>query len=229
MKRISVGVAVFLLLAAQSLAQEFKRPVFFLRYDGTVGYAELNPEELEEEDEAKLATESCRHKITLRIKEQWSDGFTTNLYSAVSWKTSAVLSDEYTYFYLNPNCIWDISDRLRWRSEFRSKWSWDVAPSQVDYPPELTSLLAKTELTYKVLDQLRIIPSFRGVFDLDQDSTKVQQTYTAGLRFESKINPQMRLNGHYRGILRAPLGDESDVSNLFKNEFGFNLSWDPNK
>lgn len=229
MKRISLSIIIFLLLTAFVSAQDIKRPVFFLRYDGGRGIEELMPEEVEEEDEAKLAIESQRHKFTFRIKEQWSDDLTTNLYSAASWKVSDDTSENYTYFYLNPNCIWDISDRLRWRSEFRSKWTWDVEPEEVESAPDLTSLLAKTELTFKVLDQLKITPSLRGVFDLYQSSEKIQQTYTAGLRLESRINPQLRLSGRYRGILRAPLGTESTVNNRFNNEFGINLSWDPNK
>jgi len=222
MKRISFWIIVFLLLAVPGSAQEIKWPVFFLRYDGGTQFEQLN-----EEDESPF--DSQRHKITFRIKEQWNDQFTTNLYTAILFKLYEEPSDNYRYFYLNPNYIWDISDRVRWTSEFRSKWTLYNELDSYNKSKDLTSLRAKTELTFKLLEQLKMIPSFQGVFDLYENSEKIQQIYTAGLRFESRINPQVRLNGRYRAILRAPLGAESTVAGEDKHEFGINLSWDPNK
>ena len=222
MRRISQWIIPFFLLAALASAQEIKRPVFFLRYDGGTKF-----EEAEEEEETYLDYQ--RHRITLRIKEQWSDEFTTNLYSTFFLKLYDESSGtDYWYCYLNPNYIWDISDRVRWTSGFRSKWQWNVNPGTGD-DLQLTSLRAKTELTFKVLEQLKIIPSFQSVFDLYEDESDRQQIYTAGFRLESRINPQLRLNARYRAILRAPLGEPSDVDGEDKHEFGINLSWDPNK
>jgi hypothetical protein len=223
MRRISLWIMPFFLLAVLVSAQEIKWPVFFLRYDGGTKFEQLN----EEEEESVFDYQ--RHKITLRIKEQWSDELTTNLYTTFFLKLYEETSDaDYWYFYLNPNYIWDITDRLRWSSEFRSKWIWNINPDAKD-DLDLTSLRAKTELTFKILEQLKIIPSFQGVFDLDASRQDSQQIYTAGLRLESRINPQVRLNARYRAILRAPLGEPSDVSGDDKHEFGINLSWDPNK
>lgn len=222
MKRISLWIILFLLLAVPGSTQEIKRPVFFLRYDGGRKF-----EEAEDEEESSLDYQ--RHKITFRIKEEWSDEFTTNLYTTAFLKLYDVFNDtDYWYFYLNPNCIWDITDRVRWTSEFRSKWKWDIN-SGGSYDLDLTSLRAKTELTFKLLEQLKIIPSFQSVFDLYEDSEKKQQIYTAGLRFESRINPQVRMNARCRAIWRTPLGTGSKVDGDDKYEFGVNLSWDPNK
>jgi len=169
MNRIYPWIAVFLLLAVLVSAQEIKLPVFFLRYDGGVGSEELDLVEGEEEE---LVTDSQRHKVTFRIKEQWSDSVTTNLYTAVCLKEYFYKSGDYTYFYLNPDYVWDITDRLRWRSEFRSKWAWYDELDCEDKSKDLTSLLAKTELTFKVLDQMKLIPSFRCVFDLHENPEK---------------------------------------------------------
>jgi hypothetical protein len=224
MKRISLWITVFVLLAVLAPAQEIKRPVFFLRYDGGTKL-----ERLDEEDDEESAFDYQRHKITFRIKEQWSDDFTTNLYTTFFLKLYDESSGtDYWYFSLNPTYIWDITDRVRWTSEFRSKWIWNYNPEAED-DLDLTSLRAKTELTFKVLKQLKIIPSFQSVFDLDSSPQDRQQVYTAGLRVESRINPQLRLNARYRAIVRAPLGEPSDVSGEDKHEFGINLSWDPNK
>jgi hypothetical protein len=226
MKRISLWTTVFLLPAVLASAQEIKCPVFFLRYEGGTEIEEL---EDEPDDEDESLFDSQRHKITLRIKEQWSNEFTTNLYTAVLFKLYDEPSDNYRYFFLNPNYIWDITDRLRWTAEFRSKWTLYNELDSYDKPKDLTSLRVKTELTFKLLDQLKIIPSFQSVLDLYENSEKIQQIYTAGLRFESRINPQVHLNGRYRVILRTPLGPESTVVGEDKHEFGINLSWDPNK
>ena len=226
MNKILSWIPVFVLLTVLCSAQEIKLPVFFLRYDGGVGSEEIAPEEGEEEE---VEPSSQRHKITLRIKEQWSDSLATNLYTAVSRKEYFLQSGSYSYFYINPDFVWDITDRVRWSSAFRSKWTWYDELDSYGESKDLTSLLAKTELTLKVLDQFKLIPSFRGVFDLYRNEEKIQQTYTAGLRVESKINPEVRLSGRYRGILRVPLGAESIISDRFNNEFGINLSWDPNK
>jgi hypothetical protein len=222
MKRIAPWIIFFVLLTVLAPAQEIKRPVFFLRYDGGTKF-----EQEEEEEDTYL--DYHRHKVTFRVKEQWSDDFTTNLYTTFFLKLYDQPSEtDYWYFYLNPNYSWDITDRVRWKSEFRSKWIWNYHPEAQD-ALDLTSLRAKTELTFKVLEQLKIIPSFQSVFDLDSNREDSQQIYTAGLRLESRINPQLRLNARYRAIVRAPLGEPSDVSGEDKHEFGINLSWDPNK
>jgi hypothetical protein len=223
MKRIYLWGILFLLTAVLGSAQGIKWPVFFLRYDRGTKF-----EESEDEEESLL--DYKRDKITFRIKEQWSDDFTTNLYTTYFLKRYDESSDsDYWYFYLNPNCIWDITDRVRWKLEFRSKWTvYDGLDSEYE-SKDLTSLRVKTELTYKVLKQLKIIPSLQSVFDLYDNLDKRQQIYTAGLRFESRINPQVRLNARYRAILRAPLGTPSDVVGVDKHEFGINVSWDPNK
>lgn len=226
MNKILSWIPVFVLLTILCQAQEIKLPVFFLRYDGGVGSEELEPEEGEEEE---VEPSSQRHTVTLRIKEQWNDSLATNLYTAVSRKDYFLQSGSYTYFYINPDFVWDITDRVRWSSAFRSKWTWYDELDSYGESKNLTSLLAKTELTLKVLDQLKLTPSFRGVFDLYRNQEKIQQTYTAGLKVESRINPEVRLSGRYRGILRFPLGAESTVGVRLNNEFGINLSWDPNK
>ena len=67
------------------------------------------------------------------------------------------------------------------------------------------------------------------MFDLYRNEADSQQTYTAGLRLESRLSADWRLTGRYRGILRLPLGTGDDRMERFNQEFGLNLSWDPNK
>jgi hypothetical protein len=225
MKYRIVLIVVLFLLPLLCLAQEIKLPVFFLYYDGGFGSKEIKPVEGEEEE---IEASSQRHKVTLRIKEEWSNELTTNLYTAVSRKKYFLRSGGYSYFYLNPDVAWKITDRIKWYTGFRSKF---IFYDELDAEGELkdfTSLLAKTNFTFKPVDKLKIIPSFQSVFDLYQNEAKTQSTQTFGLSITSTID-NVRVGGRYKGILRSSLGEDSKVLSRFNNEFGVNVNWDPNK
>ncbi len=219
-----IGFSLFLLPLLAS-AQDLKLPVFFLRYDGGVGSEQIEPEDVEEE---QLEPSSQRHKLTLRIKEEWSEQLVTNLYTAVARKLYYLQPGSYTWFYLNPDFAWDITDRLQWSTGFRSKWTVYDEPDSFGDPRDFTNLLLKTELTLRLLRELKLVPFVQGVFDLYENEENSQQTYVAGLGVESRLRGDWRLGGRYRGILRLPLGPDSTVSGRFNHEFGLNLSWDPN-
>ena len=223
--RVAVICISLLLLPLLAPAQDMKLPVFFLRYDGGVGSEEIEPEDVEEE---QLEPSSQRHKVTLRIKEEWSDVLTTNLYTAVARKEYFLQSGSYSYLYLNPDFAWDITDRIQWSTSFRSKWTFYDELDTFGDPKDFTNLLVKTELALRLLKELKLVPFLQSVFDLYQNEEKAQQTYIAGLSVESRLSGAWRLSGRYRGILRLPLGLESTVADRFNHEFGINLSWDPN-
>ena len=224
-KHIPVIAALLLLLPLICPAQEMKLPVFFLYYDCGLGSEEIMPEEGEEEE---IEASSQRHKVTLRIKEEWSDELTTNLYTAVSCKEYYHQSGSYSYFYLNPDVAWKITDRIKWYTGFRSKFTFYDGLDADDLSKDFTSLLAKTNFTFKPADKLKIIPSFQSVFDLYQNEAKTQTTQTFGLIITSTID-NVRVGGRYKGILRHPLGEQSTIPIRFNNEFGVNVNWDPNK
>ena len=219
-----IGFSLFL-LPLLAPAQDLKLPVFFLRYDGGVGSEQIQPEDVEEE---QLEPSSQRHKLTLRIKEEWNEQLVTNLYTAVARKLYYLQPGSYTWFYLNPDFAWDITDHIQWSTGFRSKWTfYDELDSSGD-PRDFTNLLLKTELTLRLMRELKLVPFVQGVFDLYENKDNSQQTYVAGLGVESRLSGDWRLSGRYRGILRLPLGPDSLVSGRFNHEFGVNLSWDPN-
>jgi len=214
------------LLPPSAAVQPMRLPVFFLRYDGGTGWEEISPEELEQE---QVESDSQRHKLTLRIKEQWSHAFLSDLYAAVSRKDYGADPGSYTYFYLNPDFQWDLGDRLQWSAAVRSKWTFYDELDEDDLPKDLTSLLARTELQLELADELKLTPYLQAVFDLYRNEAKAQHTYTAGLRLESRLGAAWRLSGRYRGIARWPLGAANDSPDRFNQEFGVNLSWDPNR
>ena len=225
MKYRIVLIVVMILLPLLCPAQEIKLPVFFLYYDCGLGSEEITPEEAEEE---QIEASSQRHKVTLRIKEEWSDELTTNLYTAVSRKEYFLQSGSYNYFYLNPDVAWEITDRIKWYTGFRSKFAFYDELDADGLSKDFTSLLAKTNFTFKPADKLKIIPSFQSVFDLYQNQEKTQTTQTFGLSITSTID-NVRVGGRYKGILRYPLGEQSTIPIRFNNEFGVNVNWNPNK
>ena len=226
MKRSTAIILAFaFILPLFCAAQEIQLPVFYLKYNGGLGSEEI---ELEEEEGEEVEPSSQRHNVTLRIKEEWSDSFTTNLYSAVTRKEYYLQSGSYLYFYLNPDIAWNITDRIKWYTGFRSKWTFYDELDSKDDPKDLTSLLAKTNFTLKPLDGLKLVPSYQSVFDLYQNEVKTKQIHSFGLTVSSTLG-QFNLSGKYKGILRYPLGDLSEVPMRFNNEFGVNVSWDPNK
>jgi hypothetical protein len=225
MKRCTACILMFtFILPLFCSAQEIQLPVFYLKYGGGLG-----SEEIEHEDEVgeEIEPSSQRHKVTFRIKEEWSDSLTTNLYSALTRKEYYLQSGSYLYFYLNPDIAWDITDRIKWYTGFRSKWTLYDELDSDDNPKDLTSLVGKTNFTLKPLDRLKLVPSYQGVFDLYQKEAKTKQTHTFGLTVSSTLG-QINLSGNYKGILRYPLGELSEISIRFNNEFGVNVSWDPN-
>lgn len=226
MKRHILVAVGLLLLALPGAGQDM--PVFFLRYDGGLGYEEILPAEGTEGEDEEIEPYSQRHRVTLRIKEEWSETLVTNLTSAVSRKTYTREKGSYTYFYFYPDLAWDISENIKWTCGFRSKFTAYDEEDDEGHSKDLTSLLAKTGFTFKAADGLRIMPAYQAAFDLHEYAGYSQATQTFGLGISSVFDA-VRLSARYRGILRDTLGAQSTVDFRFNNEFGINLSWDPNR
>jgi hypothetical protein len=121
-----------------------------------------------------------------------------------------------------------MSDQVRLLQGFRSKSVYYDELDSDGLSKDFTSLLFDTRLTLKPIDQIRIIPSVKGIYDLFQNDSKTRQTYVMGLGINTKIDG-VRLGGRYRAITRSALGPESEVGFRFNNEFGASLSLDPNR
>jgi hypothetical protein len=223
MKRLNLRIAIAIILwltAGWAFCHDGKLPVVTLKYDGGYGSEEA-------EEEEHIETSSHRHTVLLRIKEELSDDFTVNLYSAFSRKQYLQEKGSYLYFYLNPDILWYLTDRLRWYTAFRTKWIFydelDADGKVKDYG----SYLAKTDLTIKAADGLKLVPSVQGIWDIYQNPEKSVQTYIAGLNITSEIGG-WSFSGRCRGSARFPLTSQSTALFRFNTEFGLSASWDPN-
>jgi opacity protein-like surface antigen len=210
---------LFIILGAAGYTEDTKLPVFYLKYDASLG---------SEETEEDIEQSSYRHTVSLRIKEQFSRSFTTNVLTTYSRKEYLLEKGSYSYVAVNPYITYDITDKLRWYQGVRSKWvTFDETDSDGD-SKDFTSLFFNSKLVFKPIDAIKLTPSVKGVYDLFENEEKTRQTYTFGFAIDTKID-NVRVGGRYRAIARLPLAEESTVMRRFSNEFGASLSWDPNK
>ena len=75
---------------------------------------------------------------------------------------------------MNPDVAWEITDRIKWYTGFRSKWTFYDELDSEGNPKDLTSLLAKTNLTFKPIEKLKIIPSFQKVSCVSRWGSRAQ-------------------------------------------------------
>ena len=210
MRAYIVSVILLCVTSFISAAQETTLPVFYLKYDGALGSEETEEEQIEQS--------SNRHTVSFRIKKEFSKRFTANLLSAYSRKEYLLQAGSYWYLYVNPYMKLDISDRVRWDNAFRSKWIlYDEKDSKGNIK-DYAGLLFNTKFTFKPIDQVKLIPSVKGVYDLHQNQDKSKQTYTFGFAIDTKIET-VNLGGKYRAIPRFPLGAESTIPFRFNHEF----------
>ena len=217
--KTAASCAALLCLCA-SLGASPDLPVFFLKYDAGIGSEESA-------DEQEVEASSHRHEVSLRIKEAWSRRVTSNLYTVVTRKGYLDGGGSYTYVSLNPDTNWSITDSVKWYLSGRSKWMRYDEPDAEGLSKDYVSFLAKTTLTIAPHRSIKIIPLVQGSFEVYENPGKTRQSYTYGIGIDSRVG-HFVLGGDYRGTARFPLGGESTVGVRLSNEFGIDLTWDPN-
>ena len=217
---VIIAILFWIMSSLAAAAQEAKLPVFYLKYDGALGSEETEEEQIEQS--------SNRHTVSFRIKEEFSKRFTANLLSAYSRKEYLLQAGSYWYLYVNPYMKLDISDRIRWDNAFRSKWIlYDERDSKGNLK-DYAGLLFNTKFTFKPIDQVKLIPSVKAVYDLHENQDKSKQTYTFAFAIDTRIET-INLGGKYKAIPRFPLGAKSTIPFRFNHEFGASVTWDPNR
>lgn len=216
---IGVFACLLMTIGVTGYCDDMRLPVFYLKYDASLG---------SEETEEDIEQSNYRHTMSLRIKEQFSKRFTTNVLTSYSRKEYLLEKGSYSYVAVNPYMTFDITDKLRWYQGARSKWvTFDETDSDGE-SKDFTSLFFNSKLIFKPISAIKLTPSVKGVYDLFENEEKTRQTYTFGFAVDTKID-NVRVGGRYRAIARLPLAEESTVTRRFNNEFGASLSWDPNK
>ncbi len=213
---IVIGVLLFGII---SPALAIDIPVFFLKYDGGVGNEEVEDEE--------MAPTSYRHSVSLRIKEVWSSLLVTNLTTVVTRKQYLDQTGSYTSVNLLPDLSWTLTDSVKWYTSFQPRWYLYDELDSNELPKNHTALRAKTQLTFKPMVGVKIIPLLQGAWDVYGNATKTRQTYAVGIGIDGRIG-QFVLGADYRGAFRLALGAESEVTDRFNHTFGVDVTWDPN-
>lgn len=214
-------ILFFLFVCFVGFAQYPKLPIFYLKYNGAVGQEE---DPYGEEFEANAQ----RHTVSLRIKEQLSKVFVTNVTTVYSRKEYFDQSGSYNYIYLYPDFTWSITDKLKWFNGFKVKWYFYDELDSYGEIKDYTSLQYKTDFTFKIIENFEFIPLFEMLYELYENEEKSRQNYTLGIKLEYDFDGLV-LSGRYKAILRWPLTEDTVVEKRFDHEFGVSLVWDPNK
>jgi len=220
MKIKAIFIFIFFLLSFLSFADYPKLPVFFLRYSGSVGQ-----EEYEFEDELEAAAQ--RHTVSLRIKEELSNIFVTNLLTVYSRKEYFNQIGSYNYYYIYPDFTWKITDSVKWFNGFKVKWYFFDELDSFGEVKDYTTLLYNTDLTFKIGEDFEISPLAQALYELYVNEEKSRQNYCLGIKLEYDMG-NVVLTGRYKTTLRWPLTEETTVEKRIDHEFGVGLVWDPN-
>jgi hypothetical protein len=221
MKVKGILLLMFSVVALSGFADFPKLPVFFLRYNGAIGQ-----EEDEFEDELEAAAQ--RHTVSLRIKEELSNIFTTNLLTVYSRKEYFNQNGSYNYYYIYPDFTWKMSDTIRWTNGIKVKWYFFDELDADDEIKDFTSILYNTKFTLELTDAFTLSPLAQALYEFYVNEEKSRQNYCLGVSLEYDLGDVV-LTGSYKTTLRWPLTTETLVQKRVDHEFGVGLVWDPNK
>lgn len=220
MKLMAIILILFLVVCLSTFAQYPKLPLFYLKYNGAVG----QEEDMEEEE---MQTQAQRHTVSLRIKEELSKVFVTNIKTVYSRKEYFEQSGSYNYIYVYPDFTWKITDKIKWFNGFKVKWYvYDELDSYGEVK-DYTSLQYKTNFTFKIIEDFEFIPLLEMLYELYDNEEKSRQNYSLGIKLEYDLGGLV-LSGKYKTTLRWPLTEDTIVEKRFDHEFGVTLTWDPN-
>jgi len=220
MKQKVILAIILLCVCIISFAQYPKLPVFYLKYNGAVGQEE-------DIDEEEMEAQAQRHTISLRIKEELSKVFVTNVTSVYSRKEYFEQSGSYNYVYVYPDFTWKITDKIKWFNGFKAKWYFYDELDSYGEVKDYTSLQYKTNFTFKIIEDFEFIPLLEMLYELYNNEEKSRQNYTLGIKLKYDFG-NLVLSGRYKTILRWPLLENTVVEKRFDHEFGVSLTWDPN-
>jgi hypothetical protein len=184
--------------------------------------------QVEDEFEDELEASAQRHMVSLRIKEELSNIFVTNLLTAFSRKEYFSETGSYDYYYIYPDFTWKISDAVKWFNGFKVKWYFFDEHDEAGEVKDYTSLLYNTNFVFKVGEDFEISPLAKVLYELYANREKSRQNYSLGLKLEYDLG-NIVLTGRYTSTIRWPLSEETTVEKRIDHEFGVGLVWDPNK
>ncbi len=202
-------------------SEGIKLPVFTTRYEIAYGTEE-------DEDEGSLIPSYLRHTAFFRVKEEFSDTFSSSLQLRYSQKDYFSTGGDYSYIYLNPAVDIELTDKLGLDFGLFSKWTWFNDLDNRGLSKDLFSFGARVATGYKIKKGLKITSFLKGLFNIYDNPEKRRQDYSLGIGVTARMG-EFLFGARYRGVARFPLGAASSKLQDFYNLGALSLAWDPNK
>ncbi len=194
-------------------------PVLSFRYDVLQG-------EDEDEDSGELFPSSVRHSFLFGIRET----FNQDLWSSL--KLGYVIKDflkdqsggDYSYVKFSDNTSWRVGDRLKLGFNVVGKRIFFDQPDRYGFPKDYYLFGAKIGADYKLFQNLLFNSWFKSntYWNLQEEKSREEFSLSGGIN--SKIG-SWALALRYRGVLRLPLGINSETERNFLNYGSFSLKW----
>jgi hypothetical protein len=192
-----------------------KLPVFDLSYELSYGTEE-------EEESEEIITDSAKHSIVLRIKEELAKTFYFAFpfqYTLKEYFTGADNPDNYYYLRLSPYVSWDVSEKINLKLYITGKWFDYEFPDSNDLSKDFYTMSSKIAWTYKVFNNFKILSDVKSEYKFFINPAKKSQSYNYRLGGSLQIN-KYTISGKYSGKILLPLGEvsekEMDILNTFK-------------
>jgi hypothetical protein len=203
-------------------AEQWKLPVFTLRYEVSQGIEE-------DEEEGSLEPSYTRNTVSFRVKEELGNRFRATLTTRFSEKNfDDPGQDDYWYFAATPGLEWSLGQVFGLGTEFVVKTavfdgtdSDGLSRDYVDVGPKLFA-------DWKIRRGLKLDAWLRSTYSLYENELKSRQTYAFSVGVTGRWG-EWSVGTRYRGTARLPLGDESRQQVGGYHLGSINVSWDPNR
>jgi hypothetical protein len=223
-KETAFAVCLILGLARApgAFAQDWKLPVFTVKYELTEGTIE-DPDP----DEDILIPASLRNTVTFQVREAAAP-FGFGLAARYSAKDYLLQSGDYAYVSLDQDSTLKAADFLKLGLAFGGKWAHSPLPDASGLSKDYLALKTKADAEIEVFDGTALDFGISAEYDLYEAAEKARHLYTAGAGVTSRLG-EWEVSGRYRGVFRLPLGAASTAQATMLNEGSFTFHWDPNR
>ena len=178
----------------------------------------------EDEIEDLLLPASLKNSYSLRVKELFLDSLWDALRFRYAWKDYFSQTGDYSYY--------SIGNDLNWRPFDLLRFGFDTGLKRVSFADPDADLLSKDYLllsgkltgAYRILPSLTVDSWVKTSYFLYDVPAKSRGEYSLNVGLNSKLG-NWKLGARYRGVLRGPVGGESDRGSSFLNYGTFTAKW----
>jgi hypothetical protein len=224
MKKFIFFLLLLVILPVSSFADYPKLPVISLSYDFSYGTEE-------EEESGTLMTDSLKHTIVLRIKEELARTFYFAFpfqYTLKDYTTEENMDNNYYYLKFSPYCSWDMTDKVTIKLYITGKWFDYEFLDSSEQSKDFYTMSTQIAWTYKVFQCFKILSHIKSEYNFYVNPGKQSQLYDFQLGGSLQIN-KYTITGKYDGEILFPMGDASEKEIDSLHTFKIDMTLDLNK